>query len=357
MSDSLPASVRLRLKEVYARFGRAWRAAESGGVEPRIADYLGDEAGPARRALLRALLRLDLDRRRRRGESPGPEDYAGLGPDDAAAVGDLLADLPTVSRPGVPSPHHGAEGGATRRPRAAVETGDDPGRTVREDSPPPSDSAEPPAVPGYEILGELGRGGMGIVYKARQTKLKRLVALKMVLTGDRAAPEELERFRHEVEAVARLRHPNIVQVYEVGEHQGRPFYSLELVEGGSLLGRLRESLPEPREAAALVEQLARAMHAAHQCRVVHRDLKPANVLLTADGTPKVTDFGLAKKLDDPAGPTRTGAVIGTPAYMAPEQAAGRTKEIGPAADVYALGAILYECLTGRPPFPADSWNQ
>jgi WD40 repeat protein/tRNA A-37 threonylcarbamoyl transferase component Bud32 len=221
--------------------------------------------------------------------------------------------------------------------------------------PAPPDAAPWPCVTGYQIESQLGRGGMGVVYKARQTALKRLVALKMILHGDRAEPKELARFRSEAEAVARLRHPNIVQVYEVGEHDGRPFFSMEFVEGGTLATRLRESLPDPRQAAGLVEKLARAVHAVHQCQVVHRDLKPANVLLTAEGDPKVSDFGLAKKLDDPSGLTQSGVIMGTPSYMAPEQAAGGGREVGPAADVYALGAILYECLTGRPPFRAATF--
>jgi WD40 repeat protein len=206
-------------------------------------------------------------------------------------------------------------------------------------------------VPGHEILSELGRGGMGVVYQARQTKLGRLVALKMILSGAHAGATDLARFRTEAEAVARLQHTNIVQIFEVGEHDGLPYFSLEFCGGGSLERKLNGTPLPPREAVALVEQLARAMHAAHQKGVVHRDLKPANVLLADDGTPKVTDFGLAKKLDE-AGQTATGSVMGTPSYMAPEQAGGKSGEIGPAADVYALGAILYECLTGRPPFKA-----
>jgi WD40 repeat protein len=208
-----------------------------------------------------------------------------------------------------------------------------------------------PAVPGYEVLCELGRGGMGVVYKARQIEAGRLVALKMVLAGAQARPADLARFRAEAEAIARLQHPNIVQVFEVGHHGGLPFFSLEFCAGGSLKRRLAVTPLPPREAAALVEQLARAMHAAHQKGVVHRDLKPANVLLGEGGTPKVTDFGVAKRLGD-AGLTLTGTVVGTPSYMAPEQARGRGEEVGPAADVYALGVMLYECLTGRPPFQA-----
>jgi hypothetical protein len=206
----------------------------------------------------------------------------------------------------------------------------------------------PQRVPGYEVLGELGRGGMGVVYKARQTSLGRDVALKMILSGAHAGCDEMRRFRTEAEAVARLRHPNVVQIYEIGEVGGLPFFSLEFVGGGSLESRLRGEPQQPAEAARLVEALARAVQAAHDVNVVHRDLKPANVLLTEDGQPKITDFGLARKLDE-QGRTQTGSVMGTPSYMAPEQASA-SKDVGPLADVWALGAILYECLTGRTPF-------
>jgi WD40 repeat protein/tRNA A-37 threonylcarbamoyl transferase component Bud32 len=212
-------------------------------------------------------------------------------------------------------------------------------------------SALPRSVPGYEILGELGRGGMGVVYKARQVKANRLVALKMILSGGHASEDDLARFRTEAEAVARLQHPGIVQIYEVNEHESLPYFSMEYVEGGSLEKDLAGTPMPPKAAARLVEQLAQAIQTAHEHQVIHRDLKPANVLLSADGRTKITDFGLAKKLDV-TGKTQTGAIMGTPSYMAPEQAGGKSKAIGPPADIYALGAILYECLTGRPPFEA-----
>jgi tetratricopeptide (TPR) repeat protein len=190
---------------------------------------------------------------------------------------------------------------------------------------------------------------MGVVYKARQPKLDRIVALKMI-RGGYAGPDELSRFQTEAQAIARLNHPHIVAVYEVGEHHGQPFFSLEFCPGGSLDRRLAGAPLPPREAAALARTLAVAMHAAHSAKIIHRDLKPANILLTADGTPKITDFGLAKKLDE-QGQTQSGALMGTPSYMAPEQARA-LKDIGPPADIYSLGAILYELLTGRPPFRA-----
>jgi serine/threonine protein kinase/tetratricopeptide (TPR) repeat protein len=220
-----------------------------------------------------------------------------------------------------------------------------------------------PNVHGYELLEIVGFGGMGIVYKAIQCSLQRVVALKMVDDGLRGRAEQLARFRTESLAVARLSHPNIVQIHEVGEHDGRPYLALEFMEGGSLDRRFGEGPMPVRAAVELVEKLAQAAHYAHTKGVVHRDLKPGNILVAADGTLKISDFGLAKYgqpgsmewEDDPVGyHTRTGQVLGTPRYMAPEQAEGRSRDVGPATDVYALGVILYEALTGRPPFLAAS---
>jgi serine/threonine protein kinase len=232
--------------------------------------------------------------------------------------------------------------------------------------------SEPPTVPGYEILGELGRGGMGVVYKARQLGLDRTVALKMVLGGAHADPKDLARFRAEAAVIARLQHPNIVQIYDVGEAAGRPYFVLEFVAGGSLAQHL-QGTPQPvRAAAQLIETLARAVHAAHADGVIHRDLKPANILLegsevrgqsagrTTFLSPKIADFGVAKCARGDAeapggrGPTVTGESVGTPSYMAPEQAMAPRQPVGPATDVHALGAILYELLTGRPPYTGET---
>jgi serine/threonine protein kinase len=225
----------------------------------------------------------------------------------------------------------------------------------------------PQHVGDYEILSVLGRGGMGVVYKAKQKRLNRIVALKMILGGLHASDEDLRRFRQEAEASARLQHPNIVQIHEIGDVDGKPYFSLEYADAGSLAGKMANE-PQPAFAAAqLIEILARAMHYAHQRGVVHRDLKPANILLTTPapdgssmapastfGIPKITDFGLAKRMDVDLGQTQTGAILGTPSYMAPEQAGGRIREIGPCTDIYALGAILYDLLTGRPPFKSNT---
>lgn len=211
-----------------------------------------------------------------------------------------------------------------------------------------------PEIPGYEIETVLGRGGMGIVYKARHLKLQREVALKMLLTGSYASRQEHSRFVREAESVAAFRHPNIVQIHEFGEVDGHPFYTMEYVGGGSLAERLAGTMQGARESALMASMLARAVQVAHDSGIVHRDLKPANILLSEDGTPKIADFGLARRFDQDSSLTRTGARIGTPSYMAPEQLAGDQSSLGPAVDVFALGALLYEMLTGRPPFRGDS---
>ena len=312
------------------------------GVIPDVVAYLENAEPAARPALLSELVRLELEYKLRAGQAVCVEDCLTRYPGVASSRKDVLDLIVLEARVRLACaqpvriaeylqrfPDYGNELAAGLSTLA--------GTTVK--------------VPGYEVLEELGRGGMGVVYRARDVRLNRPVALKMILAGVHAEEEDRSRFRREAEAIARLQHPGVVQIHEVGEHDGHPFFALEYCSGGGLDRKLVAGPMQPPEAAALVEKIAHAVQAAHDAQVIHRDLKPANVLLTADGVPKVTDFGLAKRLDD-AGNTQSGAILGTPSYMAPEQASGRTKEIGPLSDVYSLGAILYECLTGRPPFRA-----
>ncbi|MDA0840695.1 MAG: serine/threonine-protein kinase [Planctomycetota bacterium] len=204
----------------------------------------------------------------------------------------------------------------------------------------------------YEILGELGRGGMGVVYRARQESLDRTVALKVLLKGEMASSSDVARFRMEAESAAHLDHPNIVPVYEVGEEEGRPYFTMRIVEGETLSRRLQNGPISSRESAELLLPICRGIQYAHERGVLHRDLKPSNIIIDSEGTPYVTDFGLARRLKSDAGLTHSGAIIGTPGYMSPEQAAGTRGTVGRVSDVYGLGAILYHSLTGRPPFSA-----
>ena len=379
-STTLSGSAWDEFEDVIRRFEDAWQ----GRARPEIVAYLPTGAGRTR--LLTELVHVDLEYRLRAGESARVEEYLARYPeltDDRAVVLELIAAEHEFRRrrePGL------ALGEFFRRfPQYRAEL---PGQIARatidgRDVPlrPTDQRAEAlPEVAGYEILGVLGRGGMGVVYQARQLGLDRTVALKMVLTGFQAGPKDLARFRAEAAALARLQHPNIVQIYDVGEAAGRPYFVFEFVAGGSLAQYL-QGTPQPvRPAAQLVETLARAVHAAHANGVIHRDLKPANILLRderegargesrdlsplaprlASLVPKITDFGLAKcaggdgEAPDLRGPTVTGELLGTPNYMAPEQAMVPRQPVGPAADVYALGAILYELLTGRPPFTGET---
>ena len=226
--------------------------------------------------------------------------------------------------------------------------------TVKLDAPPWSKGSSVRYVGDYELLEEVAKGGMGVVWKARQTKLNRTVAVKMIRGGALAGAEEVMRFHAEAQAAANLRHPNIVSIHEVGEHEGQHYYSMDFIEGTTLADVCHGKAMSAREAAELLRVVCDAVHFAHQRGVLHRDLKPHNLMLDASGQPHVLDFGLAKRLDDDQGLTMSGAVLGSPSYMAPEQAQGRHDRIGTHTDVYALGAILYQMLTGRPPFLASS---
>jgi WD40 repeat protein/serine/threonine protein kinase len=342
--------------------------------QPPDPDAFLNAAGLRVPAEIAEVLAIDQWQRWHAGQRLPAEDYLARYPaiaaDQAAAlalvfgeflVREELGETPTVTEYLARFPQY-AE--ALRQQIGFHAALNEPMATLTLQTSPPEALPRPlPVVPGYEVLEELGRGGMGVVYKARQVQLNRLVALKMILAGVHADRHELARFRAEAEAVARLQHPGIVQVFEVGEHDGHPFLALEFVGGGSLAEQLSGEPWPAHRAAPLLIPLARAVQHAHQQGVIHRDLKPGNVLLAAcdvtpDATPqaavpKIADFGLAKRLDAEQQLSITGAVLGTPSYMAPEQAAGQ-KEIGPATDVYALGAILYECLTGRPPFRGAS---
>ncbi len=251
-----------------------------------------------------------------------------------------------------PNPSSAADRGGTIAYSLHSDASEDTERTL----PPGAERPENirPKVAGYEILDVLGEGGMGIVFKARHVRLDRFVALKMIRSGAGARSHDLARFEAEALAVAAIEHPNIIQIFEIGEHGGMPYCSLEYLPGGSL-AKLIGGKPQPADLAArIVATLAAAMEVAHKRGIIHRDLKPANVLLAQDGTLKITDFGLVKRLETDSSHTRTGSILGTPSYMSPEQARGETHQIGPAADQYALGAILYELLTGRPPFQGTS---
>jgi WD40 repeat protein len=332
------------LEVLVGRFESLWLQ----GRRPQLEAFLD---GFERGALLLELVHAELELRLKGGEPARAEEYLRRFPELAAdpaaarslteAEGRLRARVEAGPRPG-----ENREGVPPLQGAAPTVT------EVRPESPSPRGApAEWPSLPGLEIVRELGHGGMGVVYLARQLSLRRLVAVKVLKPG--AGAEAAARFRTEAEAAARLRHPHIAQVHEVGEHAGRPYLVMEYVAGGSLARRLGGTPWPVREAAELVRLLAEAVEYAHSQGVLHRDLTPGNVLLDGEGHPKVCDFGLAK-LVAAGGPTHTEAILGTPSYMSPEQASGRSRGVGPPADVYGLGAVLYELLTTRPPFKGES---
>jgi tRNA A-37 threonylcarbamoyl transferase component Bud32 len=300
---------------------------------PAIEEFLSDVPAPAQAAALGELLVLEIDYRRRDGETPNPQEYESRFEQSSDIVASAFRRLARASDERAPE-------------RLLLDTPDS-GATVIQ----PEAGAWPtPTVPGYEILSRLGAGGMGVVYKARQGSLKRTVALKFIRPDLLAGPRERARFRLEAEAAARLRHLYVLQVYEIGECDNQPYAVLEFVDGCTLADKVAVGPLAACEAAGLVCKLAQAVQHAHEHGILHRDLKPRNVLVAADGTPKIADFGLARWLESPNEHTLSGEVLGTPSYMAPEQATGNLHELSRATDVYALGAILYELLTAKAPF-------
>lgn len=328
LDQSLSLDAQERIAEQLVLFSKALKKEE----EPAIEAYLEGFAGAERAELLRELLLMEIEHRGQSGELVSFQDYRGRFPEDGRAL-------------------------------AAAE------QQFRQEQTRVEGHRQYPAPPQrlkylgqYELLEEIARGGMGVVYKARQKSLKRSVALKMILAGHLATPEDISRFRREARMAARLKHPHIVPVHEVGEFQGHHYFVMDLIEGRSLAEEIREETLPAREAARIVKALAEAVHYAHQNNILHRDLKPANVLLDHQDQPHITDFGLAKITEGQGDNseselTATGQILGTASYMSPEQAAGHHNLLGPATDVYALGAVLYACLTGRGPHLADSIHE
>jgi serine/threonine-protein kinase len=332
-----------------------FEASSRSGVFPRIEEFLERAGEDDRNMLLEELLYLEVELRRDRGEAPSPEDYRARFPESEREIDAAFAEQDIVDSP-------------ARSPELPVQGKLSPNEMPTAFLPPRSQdssgSIDKPQgsfvwIGEYEVLQEIARGGMGVVYKARHRGLKRLVALKMILSGQMASDVERARFLREAELAANLDHPNIVPIYEVCEFQGCPYFSMKLVEGQSLSHqiKLEKQAPwghDPDAAAQLTATLARAVHFAHEQGFLHCDLKPSNILLERDGRPFVTDFGLAKRASEDSSLSISGAILGTPSYMAPEQASGSRKGLSPATDVYGLGAILYELLTGSPPFRNDT---
>jgi WD40 repeat protein len=333
--SEIPSSDWTWINATADRFERTWKQEP----RPRIEDFLAEVDEERRPRLLEELLRVECELRRRAGDDPVVAEYAARFPEHAALIEAVFSPGLAPSTPSEPP---------FNLPTIAPGTTD--GQIGGNGEPAPGDRVR--YFGDYEIDRELARGGMGVVFRARQISLNRTVALKMILAGQLADANDVKRFYTEAEAAAQLDHPGIVPIFEVGQHDGQHFFSMAFVEGRSLAERLADGPMPPREAAALLLDVTRAIEYAHSRGVIHRDLKPSNILIGADGNPRVTDFGLAKRVHGDSGLTGSGQIMGTPSYMPPEQAGGRRSEVGPAADVYALGATLYCMVTGRPPFQA-----
>jgi serine/threonine protein kinase len=334
----LPLEALMHLDDVCDRYESAWLD----GQTPDLTTFLADAPESARSRLFRELLALDVEYALRRGELPDLKGYRDRFPADLDAIDAVFSQQKMESKALSSSLKTIRPGGG-----GVIRSGDALQKVELNRA-----ALEALRAAGYEVEGELGRGGMGVVYRARKVALNRTCALKMILAGGHAGSAASKRFMAEAETIARLRHPDVVQIYHVGEADGLPYLELEYFPGGSL-DRVLDGTPWPAiDAAELVVALTDSIAAAHQQGVIHRDLKPANILLDEDGRPKVADFGLAKVLDSDDGLTKTQMVLGSPCYMAPEQAEGHSRRVGATTDLYALGAVLYELLTGRPPFRA-----
>lgn len=335
-----------RVNAACERYEAAWRA----GSRPRIEDQLGRGPDRDRPELLAELLALEVELRVRLGERPTPEEYRDRFPGRDAEVDAAFAPLDAGAE-------GRTDGDEPRSPSPSPDCVEPLGTTL------PYPSGDRTSAIGsfglgsdlddFELLEEIARGGMGIVFKARKRSLNCLVALKVIQAGPLASEAEKRRFLLEAEAAAALDHPNIVPVFEIDRERGL-YFTMKWVDGGHLGRQVSRLVNDPRASAWLMATVARAVHDAHRCGYLHRDLKPANILIDAQGRPYVTDFGLARRIGHDSGLTQTGVVLGTPSYMAPEQAGGHAKQAGKEADVYSLGAILYELLTGRPPFRAGT---
>jgi serine/threonine protein kinase len=347
-TESLELDRARRIHSFCEEFESRWRS----GDRPQIEDMLARADLEDHDALLRELLLLELELRRESGETPLTLEYRSRFPESPTWIDAAFSAAEDAERP-----HQSLQSASSQ---ATITFQGSPTAFAHTPSPNKNGSYSAAGtvfdfVGDYEILTEIARGGMGVVFKARHKGLKRLVALKMILSGQMATPDERQRFLREAELAANLDHPNIVPIYEVSEHQGRPFFSMKLVEGDSLADQIEanEKTHTPfdaRTAAHLMATLARAVHYANEQGFLHCDLKPSNILLDREGRPHVTDFGLAKRTSEDSSMSMSGAILGTPSYMAPEQASGSRKGLSPATDVYGLGAILYELLTGLPPF-------